>query len=257
MTDDAPAGADPASRADARPRVLLPVRVLEGEGVSPGMVALLADAEVVLAGYHVVPEQTAPAQARLSFEERAAGKLDEIEASLIEAGASVERTLVFTPDAEQTIDRLATEEACSAVAYPNPVNACERVLVVLHGDVDAERIAALTAGLVSGRGIDVGLLEVTEPDGAVGSDEGTGLTERAPSALEAGGVDRSVIHEMAMATDAPVRDITLVADDFDATVLGERAPTLGELLFGEFDERMIAESLGPVVVVRRVEESEP
>jgi len=244
-----------ASDTRASPRVLLPVRVLEGEGVSTGMVALLADAEVVLAGYHVVPEQTAPAQARLSFEERAAGKLDEIEASLAEAGAVVERTLVFTHDAEQTIQRLAAEEDCAAVAYVNPAVACDRVLVVLHGDEDVERIAGLTAGLVAGRGVDVGVLAVTEPGGTVGSGGGPELIQRAVAALEAGGVERSRIHEMGMATDAPVRDITLVADDFDATVLGERAPTLRGLLFGEFDKRVIAESLGPVVVVRR--EAEP
>ena len=237
-------GPDAGDRTD-RPRVLLPVRVLEGEGVSPGLVALLADAAVVLLGYHVIPEQTAPAQARLSFEERAVGKLDEIETALQEAGAVVDRTLVFTHDADQTIDRVAADEGCAAVAYVNPVNACERVLVVLHGDVDAERIAGVTAGLVAGRGIDVGVLEVTD------TGEGTGLLDRALPVLEAGGVDRARIHEMAMASDAPVRDISFVADDFDATVLGEREPTLAGLLFGEFDERVVAESLGPVVVVRR------
>lgn len=62
------------------------------------------------------------------------------------------------------------------------------------------------------------------------------------------------VPEMAMRTDEPVRDVTLLADDFDGTVLGEREPTLREFPFGEFDERMIAESLGPVVVVRQVEE---
>ena len=143
------------------PRVLLPVRVLEGEAASPGLVALLSRAEVVLLGYHVVPEQTAPAQARMSFEERAAGKLEEIEAVLVEAGARVDRTLAFTQDAEQTIERVAAEEDCAAVAYVNPVNVCERVLLVLHGDVDPERIGGVTAGLVADWAIDVGVVEVT------------------------------------------------------------------------------------------------
>lgn len=233
---------------DDRPRVLLPVRVLEGEGVSPGLIALLADAEVVLLGYHVIPEQTAPSQARLSFEDRAVGKLDEIETALTDAGARVERTLVFTHDAEQTVERVATDEGCVAVAYLNPVTACERVLVVLHGDVDAARLGTLTAGLVAGRGIHVGVVEV------VGHEALPNRTGRIVDALEVGGVDRTLIHESVMRTDAPVRDLTMLADDFDATVLGEREPTLRELLFGEFDERVIAESLGPVVVVRRQEE---
>lgn len=232
------------SRGD-RPRVLVPVRVLEGEGVSPGLVALLADADVVLLGYHVVPEQTPPAQARLSFEDRADGKLDEIEAALAEAGARVERTLVFTQDAEQSIDRVAADEDCLAVAYSNPVTACERVLVVLHGEVDPVRLGSVTAGLVAGRDIHVGVVEV------VGEGELPSRTGRTVDALEVGGVDRAHIHESVTRTDAPVRDLTRLADDFDATVLGEREPTLRELLFGEFDERVVAESLGPVVVVRR------
>lgn len=234
----------------ARPRVLLPVRVLEGEAASPGLVELLARAEVVLLGYHVIPEQTAPAQARLSFEERAVPKLSDIEESLVEAGASVDRLLVFTHDEAQTIERVAIEEDCEAIAYVNPVNDCERVLIVLHGDVDAEHIASLSAGLVADRAIDVGLLEVIE------SEEETDLVDRARSVLLAEGIERSRIHEMSLSTDAPVRDIALVADDFDATVLGEREPTLGDLIFGEFDERVVDESLGPVVVVRREEEEE-
>lgn len=237
------------SRHD-RPRVLVPVRVLENEGVSPGLIGLLADAEVLLLGYHVIPEQTAPAQARLSFEDRAIGKLDEIETALTESGARVERTLVFTQNAEQTIERVATDEDCVAIAYPNPVNACERVLVVLHGEVDAARLGTVAAGLVAGQDIHVGVVEV------VGQDELPNRTGRTVDALEVGGVDRALIHESVMRTDAPVRDLTVLADDFDATVLGEREPTLRELIFGEFDERMIAESLGPVVVVRRVEEGE-
>jgi len=230
-----------------RPRVLVPVQVLAGEGVSHGLITLLADADVVLLGYHVIPEQTAPAQARLSFEDRAVGKLEEIETALTEAGARVERTLVFTQDAEQTIERVAADEDCVAVAYPNPVTACQRVLVVLHGEVDAARLGTVTAGLAAGRDIHVGVVEV------VGHDELPNRTGRTVDALEVGGVDRALIHESVMRTDAPVRDLTVLADDFDATVLGEREPTLRELLFGEFDERVIAESLGPVVVVRRVE----
>lgn len=53
-----------------------------------------------------------------------------------------------------------------------------------------------------------------------------------------------------MATDAPVHDAAIAADGSGATVLGERTST-GGLLLGEFGGRTIAESIGPVVVVRR------
>jgi len=51
-----------------RPAVLVPIRVLEGESIPEGVPELLADAHVVLLGYHVVPDQTATGQARMQFE---------------------------------------------------------------------------------------------------------------------------------------------------------------------------------------------
>ncbi|MFW6384989.1 MAG: universal stress protein, partial [Halodesulfurarchaeum sp.] len=45
-----------------RPNVLVPIRVLEGESIPEGVPELLANAHVVLLGYHVVPDQTAAGQ---------------------------------------------------------------------------------------------------------------------------------------------------------------------------------------------------
>ncbi len=59
-----------------RPSVLVPLRVLEGESVPEGVPDLLGDAHVVLLGYHVLPEQTAPGQARMQFEDRAMERLE-------------------------------------------------------------------------------------------------------------------------------------------------------------------------------------
>ena len=63
-----------------RPSVLVPIRVLEGESIPEGVPELLANAHVVLLGYHEIPEQTAPGQARMQFEERAQRKLESIRA---------------------------------------------------------------------------------------------------------------------------------------------------------------------------------
>ena len=47
------------------PKVLVPVEVLEGRTVPESLVRFLAPSEVVVLGYHVVPEQTPAGQARL------------------------------------------------------------------------------------------------------------------------------------------------------------------------------------------------
>ena len=65
-----------------RPSILVPIRVLEGESVPEGVPELLAHAHVVLLGYHVIPEQTAPGQARMQFEDRATERLDKYETSI-------------------------------------------------------------------------------------------------------------------------------------------------------------------------------
>jgi len=102
-----------------RPSILVPVRVLEGESIPEGVPELLANAHVVVLGYHVVPDQTATGQAQIQFEERARKRLDKYEAIFEDAGATVERRLVFTHDGQKTIDRMITEYDALAVLVPN------------------------------------------------------------------------------------------------------------------------------------------
>jgi hypothetical protein len=230
-------------------RVLVPLAVLEGQTVGPGVGGLLAPVEVVLLGYHVVPEQTAPSQARMSFEEKAQAKLNDTAEALREAGVAVDTVLAFTHEREQTVDRVAAEQDCDAVLYLNPVMDDDRLLVTLHGDVDAERIGRFTASLVVDRDVAITILEVTPPD------ELADLTGVAADALLDGGVPRERITREHAATTTPVVAIADVATSFDALVMGEREPNLRDLLFGDFEERVAAESLGAVFVVRRAEQS--
>jgi len=96
-------------------RVLVPLAILKGETVSAGVVDSLSNAEVVLLGYHVVPEQTPPGQARMSFEEHAEDALGETAAAFEDAGVPVETVLVFTHDRGETVGRVADERGCKAV----------------------------------------------------------------------------------------------------------------------------------------------
>lgn len=228
-------------------RVLVPVEVLEGETVSEAVTEALSTLPVVVLGYHVLPEQTAPGQARLQFEDQAQGKLDVLAASFREAGGDADTRLVFTHDEEQTIDRVADETGCNVVLIPNPSGEIERLLVPLRGEVDVDRITAFVATLVGDRDIGVTLLHVAE--GGEVTPGGQSLVDGGAARLRDLGV--SGVGTTVTTAETPRQAIALAAADHDAVVMGESEPSLRSFLFGEPAEQVAAQSLGPVVVVRR------
>ncbi len=230
-------------------RVLVPVAVLEGETVPESVAELLAPLPVTVLGYHVVPEQTAPGQARLQFEERAEAKLEDITALFDEAGSDCDTRLVFTHEEEQTVDRVAEETGCSAVLVPNPAGAVQRLLVPLGGGVDAARVADFVTALVGDRDIDVTLLHVV--GGEKGREAGRERLADAASGLRGAGV---TVTEEVVIDDSAVEAIAAAAVDHDAVVMGESEPSLRSFVFGEPSERVAEQSVGPVVVVRGVRE---
>jgi nucleotide-binding universal stress UspA family protein len=225
-------------------RVLVPIRVLEGQSVGDGVLELLSAAEVVLLGYHVIPDQTAPSQARLSFEERARAGLVNVAEAFENRGIGVETVLVFTQEGQKTVDRVAAEHRCDAVLYLNPAMKMDHVLVALYGDVNAERIGLFVASLLDGGQFDVTFLELTEP-GQTGE-----LLERVHAALREADVTTDRMDERRVTADRPVADLAAAAVDFDALVVGEKSPSLSSFLLGNFEQRVADESVGPVLVVR-------
>lgn len=231
------------------PRVLVPVAVLEGETVPESVVDLLSTCRVVVLGYHVLPEQTAPGQARLQFEERAQTKLDDLAASVRDTGAEAETRLVFTHDEEQTIDRVADETDSDAIVLPNPAPEIGRLLVPIGGTLDVARVAAFVAALIDDRDISVTLLHVSaESDEA---DAGQSLLDDAAAQLRDRGIPDAAIATERATSGAPIQTIADAATDHDAVVMGESGLSLRSLVFGEASERVAASSLGPVIVVRQ------
>jgi len=232
-----------------RPTVLVPIRVLEGESLPEGIPELLANAHVVLLGYHVVPGQTAPGQARMQFEERALARLEEFETALSDAGATVEHRLVFTHDAQQTIDRQIAENDCLAALVPRALADLEDILVAVRGTVGIDRLASVVAGLFSDRDVDITLYHVTSDDE---TDEDIdvlldGLADRladeavAPDRIKTR-IDRDV---------KPVDAIADLAESYDCVVMGESDPTLSTFVFGMPADQVADRFLGPVLVVQR------
>ncbi|WP_135664894.1 universal stress protein [Halorhabdus rudnickae] len=232
-----------------RPSVLVPIRILEGESLPEGVPKLLANAHVVLLGYHVVPSQTAPGQARMQFEDRALDRLEEFETALADAGATIDHRLVFTHDAQQTIDRQITENDCLAALVPRALADLEDILVAVRGTVGIDRLARVVTGLFGDRDIDITLYHVTSADE---TDEDAdvlldGLTDRLVEAE----IDPARIKTRTDRDVKPIEAIADLAETYDAVVMGESDPTLATFVFGMPADQVAERFLGPVLVVQR------
>ncbi len=222
-------------------RVLVPVAILRGATVSPGLMNLLGTVDVTVLGYHVLPEQTPPDQARLQYEERATSALTDLTEEFREAGGAADYRLVFTRDREQSIDRIADDVDARAYAISGVTGDVDRLLVSLSGDVEVDRILDFVVEVIGDREVGVTLLS------AGGGKGGTDRLEAAADRLREAGVDT----ETRLEPDRSTFDALMHAvPDHDAIVMGESAPSLGSLVFGEPSERVAAASVGPVLVVR-------
>jgi nucleotide-binding universal stress UspA family protein len=230
-------------------RVLVPVAVLEGKTVSPGLINLLGTMDVTVLGYHELPEQTPPDQARMQYEDRATAALDDLSEEFRSAGGAADHRLVFTHDREQTVDRIADEVDARVLAISGMTGDVDRLLVSLSGNVAVDGILDFVVDLIGDREIGVTLL--------LAADE-----ETAPDRLDSAAArlrDADIAVETAFAsTGSPFDALMDAVVDHDAIVMGEQAPSFASFFLGEQHERVAAASVGPVLVVRReeIEEAE-
>lgn len=234
------------SSSSASEVVLVPIEILEGETLDEDLATLLSTLDVVILGYHKAPEQTPPSQMRQQFEERAETALDSVALEIEDQNGSVTQRLVFTHDVEQSIERIAAEVGATAIVHPNPQAPPESLLLVLGLETDAARVATFTAKLRGERDFSITLLagpETTSADSAV-------------EALEANGVPPDAIAVRSVEAQPFIDAIIDTAIDHDVTIMGTARPDWRSLLLGDMEERIAAESLGPVIEVR-TPESEP
>ncbi len=252
-----------------RPTILVPLRILEGESIPEGVPELLANADVVLLGYHVVPDQTATDQAQAQFEDQATRRLEDVTEILEHAGATVESQLVFTHDGQTTIDRVTEEYDCLAVLIPNATRPIENVLVAVRGIVGIDRFVRLLSGLfapVERKGVSSRVRSVlprgsaTPPDvsitlyhvaGETESDEDVEtLLDGVATRLSEEGVSTDEIDIRISRGSSPKEEIVAAADDYDVVVMGESDPSVTTFLFGMTADKVATEFLGPVFVVQ-------
>jgi nucleotide-binding universal stress UspA family protein len=222
-------------------RVLVPVKVLEGESVSPGLIDLLGTMDTVVLGYHVVPEQTPPDQARAQYEERATDALEDLTGIFRAAGGDVDHRLVFTHDREQTFERVADEVSARAFGFSGITGDIDDLLVSLSGDVAVSRILSFVGELIDDREVGVTLFLATKDD--KDTDE---TLESAARTLRDAGVNVTTVS----ATGDSFASLIEAASEHDAVVVGENAPSFRTLVFGDEADRVASESVGPVIVVR-------
>lgn len=225
-------------------RVLVPVEVLAGKTVAPGLMSLLGTVDVTVLGYHVLPEQTPPDQARHQYEERATAALEDLSEEFRSAGGAADHRLVFTHDREQTVTRVADEVGAEAFAISGMTGDVDTILVSLSGDVAVDRITAFVTELIGDR--DIGVTLLLAGDNNEASDDRLGT---AASRLREAGIDTDTLS----VTGSPFESLMDAAPTHDAIVIGEAAPSLRSLVFGDEAERVAASSVGPVLVVRREE----
>ncbi|GAA0543568.1 universal stress protein [Halorubrum ejinorense] len=240
-----------SERSPERPTVLVPLEVLEGDSLPAGVPELLANAHVVLLGYHVLPDQTATEQAREQFGEKAMSKISGFAETLTEAGATVETRLVFTHDKQTTIDRLIYEYDSLAVLVPNSVESLDSVLVAVRGTVGIGRNTRLVAGLFAGTDIDVTLYHILGEDEL--EDDAETLLNGARSELVERGMDPDAI-DVRVETPSEQTAIDAIAElgeTHDAVVMGETDPSVTTFVFGMPSEQVAERFLGPVLVVQR------
>lgn len=231
------------------PRVLLPIEILEGDGIPEGVPELLAHGHVVLLGYHVLPEQTAPGQARMQFEEQAKARLDGLTEIFEAAGASVDTVLVFTQDAQQTIDRVIYEEECLAVLVPGTIGTVDEVFVPVRGNVGVDRLVQLLTGLFTGMDVRITLFHIASEEETDGDAEI--LVDGIRTKLADNGVDAERIASRIERANLSVERIIEAASDYDVVVLGETTPSVMTYVFGMGSDQIADRFLGPVLVVQR------
>ena len=246
---ESPTSGEERPETDERPTVLVPVAVLKGESIADGVPELLGNAHVILLGYHVIPDQTAPGNARMQFEDRAMAKLAAFQEHFEREGATVERRLAFTHERQQTFDRVIRETDSQAAIVLNPIETVESVLVPIRGAVGLDRVVRVVGGLLADSDVSVTLYHLLDEDETMGDVET--MLEGVRDRLGARGLGVERIETLVEDVADPVDAIVAAAAEHDVVIMGETDPSVVTYLFGMPSDQIAERFLGPVLVVQR------
>lgn len=238
------------TRIGEKLKVLVAVDVPRPEQISPLLIEMYRPLKVCLLGTFVVPEQTAPLQAREQFGDEAGASLEEVADAFREAGVEVETRLVFTPDVYETVERTAVEEECHAILLAKPAYRIERILAALRPGPLATRMIHFLAELLCDTDYRATLLYVLEEDGQPEESRSElNLLQRELLSRECVSGE-SVEARLETGVDRE-EAVASAVRGHDVVIIGETEPSVREAIFGDFSRRLADDTDTPVIVVRR------
>ena len=232
--------------------VLVPVAVLDGETISPGLIEALGGLTVTVLGYHEVPEQTPPEQAREQFIDRATEILDNIAAELEAEGATAYHRMVFTKDLDTSVKRVAAEIESEATLIVRPTPEVEEIYVAIGSEKQLPVIGAALESLVTTVEADIFLRFFVDEERATDESDGERILAQLTDMLTEAGVSPERIDTAVQAKKIAVGPIVADAQGrgVDLVVLSDSGLSLAEIVFGDIEERIANQLLAPVLVVR-------
>lgn len=229
--------------------ILVPLELPDPEPPSPVLVEDLASLDVVVLGHYGLPEQTPAGAAREQFGDEAQATLDEVADRFREAGADVRTRLVFGKDRTAAIDQVAIEEGCAAELDPAPTEGIERILVPVPDVAEFSRLPEFVDVLCEDSTKEITLFHVVEGEEA--REEGRQIVEETRDGMLEAGFDPDRVDTRVVEGEEHDDEIVRVADEYDAVVMYEAEPRLGDRIFGNLPDRIADETGDPVIVVRR------
>jgi nucleotide-binding universal stress UspA family protein len=229
--------------------ILVPLELPDPEPISQVLVDDLSSLDVVLLGHYALPEQTPTESGREQFETEAQAELDEVAEPFAQAGASVRTRLVFGKARQATIDRIAIEEDCAAELDPAPTEGIERILVPIPDVAEFSRLPKFVNVLCEECTREITLFHVIE--GEENRERGERIVEKTREGLIEAGFDPEAVDVRLSDTGSHDDEIIRVASEYDAVVMYEAEPRLGDRIFGTLPDRIRNETGDPVIVVNR------
>lgn len=215
---------------------------------------MLSSMDVVLLGFHPIPDQTTPEQAEDQLGEEAQRRLDELEKRFDHAGISVVKRLVFSGDFKKTLDTLADEENCTAILTWNERMNFDRIGVFLRADQGRDNIVNNLAAMMVNQDQEVELIHFISEDSEIDDAESRSILETERDYLVDRGCDEERISIRVDRVSDVDEALSETSNEYDAIVMGETKPSTASEVFGTRHELVQENAEGPVLVVRYPEE---
>jgi len=230
-------------------RIIIPVELPDPGPLSKVLVEDLSSLDIILLGHYNVPEQTPTESASDQFGAKAQETLDDLAEPFVESGASVTTRLVFGKDRTAAIEKVAIEEDCVAELIPAPTEGIDRILVPIPDVPELSSLPEFVRLLCEDSTQEITLFHVVEGDENI--EEGESVVEETSEGMMRSGFDGDIVNTRVVSGEEHDTEILRVASEYDAVVMYEAEPRLGDRIFGSLPDRIAKNTGDPVIVVRR------